>query len=175
MRSKTPAYRLSFCALLAALGTAFMLAGNLIPILTYVSPLAASLTLIPVLTEFGKKYAWMTWAVTAALALILCTDREAAFFYLFVGYYPIIRPDLNRIRSKPARILAKLGVFSAGIALMVLSLTFVVGVQDIREELWLNIAFYVMMVGLMFLFDRTYAAMTVFYEKRLRRALVRKG
>ncbi|MER2151319.1 MAG: hypothetical protein ABS901_06125 [Candidatus Limivicinus sp.] len=173
MNRKSSAYQIAFCALLAALGTAFMLSSNLIPVLTYVSPMLASLTLIPVLREFGKKYAWMTWAVTTALALMICADREAAFFYLFVGYYPIIKPDLDRIRSKPARILAKLAVFTAGITLMVLCLLFVVGLTDIREEPWLNLVFYVMMIVMMFLFDRACASMTVLYEKRLRRVLMR--
>ena len=173
MSGKTHAYRISFCALMSALGTAFMLASNVIPILTYVSPLMVSLTLIPVLYEFGKKYAWMTWAVTTALALILCADREAALFCLFVGYYPIVRPDLERIRSRPARVLAKLAFFAAAITLMVLSLTFVIGINDIKEQLWLNLAFYVLMVGVMFLFDRTYGAMAILYEKRLRRLLTR--
>lgn len=172
---KTPAYRLSFCALMAALGTAFLLAGNLIPVLTYVSPLLASLTLIPVLYEFGKKYAWMTWAVTAALALILCADREEALFYLFIGYYPIIKPDLDRIRPKAGRVLAKLAVFAAAITVMALCLTFVIGVSDLREEFWLNAVFYVLMIGVLFLFDRSYASMTALYERRLRRLLVRRG
>ena len=173
MNRESPAYRIAFCALLAALGTAFMLSSNLIPVLTYVSPMLASLTLIPVLREFGKKYAWMTWAVTTVLALMLCADREAAFFYLFIGYYPIIKPSLDRIRSGPARILAKLAVFAAGITLMVLSLLFLVGMNDIREEMWWNTAFYMMMIAVMFLFDRTYALMTMLYEKRLRRVLMR--
>ena len=55
------AFRLSLSALMAALGTVLMLSSNLIPVLTYVAPMLASLTLIPILTEFGKKYAWMTW------------------------------------------------------------------------------------------------------------------
>ena len=75
------AFRISLSALMAALGVVIMLISNLIPVLTYVAPLTASLTLIPVLVEFGRKYAWMTWCVTAALALLLCADREAAFFY----------------------------------------------------------------------------------------------
>ena len=175
MRRKNSAYRISLCALMAALGTALMLCSNLIPILTYVSPLLASLTLIPVLYEFGKKYAWMTWAVTAGLALMLCADREAAFFYLFIGYYPIIKPDLDRIKTKSLRAAAKLAVFAAAISMMVLVLTFVVGVTDIRAEIWLNVIFYVMMIGVMFLFDRTYGAMAILYEKRLRRLLMRGG
>lgn len=160
---------------MAALGTAFMLTGNLIPVLTYVSPMLAGLTLIPVLYEFGKKYAWMTWAVTAALSLMLCADREEAFFYLFIGFYPIIRPDLDRIRSRPLRFLAKLAVFAASTACMVLILLFVVGMNDIREEIWLSVLFYAMMLVVMFLYDRTCRVMTLVYEKRLRRLLIRRG
>ncbi len=160
MRYRNTAYRTSFCALMAALGAAFMLTGNLIPVLTYVSPMLAGMTLIPVLYEFGKKSAWMTWAVTAALAMMLCADREEAFFYLFTGFYPIIKPDLDRIRSKSLRFLAKLAVFTVSIACMVLILLFVVGMTDIREELWLSLLFYAMMIGLMFLYDRTCAVMT---------------
>jgi hypothetical protein len=160
---------------MAALGAAFMLTGNLIPVLTYVSPMLAGMTLIPVLYEFGKKSAWMTWAVTAALAMMLCADREEAFFYLFTGFYPIIKPDLDRIRSKSLRFLAKLVVFTVSIACMVLILLFVVGMTDIREELWLSLLFYAMMIGLMFLYDRTCGVMTLVYEKRLRRLLIRRG
>ena len=107
------AFRLSLSALMAALGTVLMLSSNLIPVLTYVAPMLASLTLIPILTEFGKKYAWMTWGVTAGLALLLCADREAAFFYLFIGWYPILKPKLDRIPSRPVRILSKLALFTA--------------------------------------------------------------
>ena len=134
MRYRNTAYRTSFCELMAALGAAFMLTGNLIPVLTYVSPMLAGMTLIPVLYEFGKKSAWMTWAVTAALAMMLCADREEAFFYLFTGFYPIIKPDLDRIRSKSLRFLAKLAVFTVSIACMVLILLFVVGMTDIRAQ-----------------------------------------
>ena len=56
---------------------------------------------------------------------------------------------------------------------MVLCLLFVVGLTDIREEPWLNLVFYVMMIVMMFLFDRACASMTVLYEKRLRRVLMR--
>ena len=58
---------------------------------------------------------------------------------------------------------------------MVLILLFVVGMTDIREELWLSMLFYAMMIGLMFLYDRTCAVMTLVYEKRLRRLLIRRG
>ena len=46
-----PAYSVALCALLSALGVAVMLAAGLLPVLTYCSPLVASLFLIPVLRE----------------------------------------------------------------------------------------------------------------------------
>ena len=173
MRKDNTSYEIAICALMAALAIVFMLLSSLIPVLTYVSPMLASLTLIPVLYESGKKYAWMTWGVTTALALMLCADREAALFSLFLGYYPIIKPGLDRIKTKPHRVMTKLVVFTTAISFMVLTLTFAVGLNDLKEDLWLNIAFYTMMIAVLFLFDRTYSSMTVLYEKRLRRLLVR--
>ncbi len=168
------AFRLSLSALMAALGTVLMLSSNLIPVLTYVAPMLASLTLIPILTEFGKKYAWMTWTVTALLALLLCADREAAFFYLFIGWYPILKPALDRIPSRPLRILTKLALFTLVFMLLFVLLAFVMGLEDMKSEMLLSIVVYAMLVAIMLLFDRVYERMALLYEKRLRDRLIRK-
>ena len=173
-QNSTLAFRLSLSALMAALGAVIMLSSSLIPVLTYVAPMLASLTLLPVLREFGRKNAWMTWCVTALLALLLCADREAAFFYLFIGYYPILKPDLDRIRSKPARILAKLVLFTLVFLLLFVLLTFVLGLEDMKSEMLLSIIVYAMLVVTMMLFDRVYTGTAVLYEKKLRGRLVRK-
>ena len=146
----------------------------MIPVLTYVAPMLASLTLIPILAEFGRKYAWMTWFVTAALALLLCADREAAFFYLFIGYYPILKPRLDSIRSKPMRIAAKLALFTTVFLLLFLLLTFVLGLEDMKSEMLLSLIVYGMLVFTMLLFDRVYDRVAVLYVKRLRNNLIRK-
>ncbi len=159
--------------MMAALGTALMLSSSLIPILTYAAPMLASLTLLPVLFEFGKKYGWMTWKVTALLALMLCADREAAFFWVFIGWYPILKPTLDRIRSKPFRILAKLAVFTGAFLLLFLILAFVLGLEDFRGELLLSAAVYAMLILAMLLFDRVYERAVILYAVRLRNKLIR--
>ena len=63
--NKGQAYTVAFCSLMAALGAVLMLTGGLIPVMTYCSPLMAGVLLIPVLREFGKKWAWLVWLVTA--------------------------------------------------------------------------------------------------------------
>ena len=168
------AFRLALSAMMAALGTVLMLSSNLIPVLTYVAPMLASLTLIPVLTEFGKKYAWMTWGVTALLALLLCADREAAFFYLFIGWYPILKPTLDHISSGAIRILSKFLLFTLVFVLLFVLLTFVMGLEDMKSEMLLSIAVYAMLVATMLLYDRMYERMALLYERRLRDRLIRK-
>ena len=120
MDSKThkASWALAFCALMAALGAAAMATGGLIPVATYCSPMIAAVLLLPVMSELGDRWAWMTWAMTALLALLLSLDREAAFLYLFVGYYPILRPYLDAVKAAPMRFLLKLLFFTLTLGAM---------------------------------------------------------
>ena len=172
-RNKRPAFAVAFCALTAALGAAAMLASGLIPVLTYCSPMAAGILLIPVLWEFGRKQAWMTWAVTAALSLLLCADKEAAFFYLFLGYYPILRRSLDRVGPKVPRFLLKLGFFALALGLMYGILIFVLHLDAVLNDLGavsmaVNLALYAALVAVMLVFDRALEGMTRLYGSRLR-------
>ena len=169
---KNSAYPIALCSLLAALGVAVMLAAGLIPVLTYCSPLIAMIFLIPVLDEFGKGRAWMTWAVTAALSLMLCADKEAAFFYLFLGYYPIIKPFFDRL-GKVAGRLAKLAFFALAFAVMYGLILFVLGLDIDIEGPGFMAVIYVCLIGVMMLTDVTLGRMAIVYQRRLRKYLHR--
>ncbi len=174
MKRSRPAFRLALCSLLAALGAVIMMSGGLVPILTYCSPLVAGLLMIFVLREYGMKQAWMTWAVTAILSLILCPDRESAFFYVFMGCYPMIREMLGRIGSKPIRFLAKICFICAMLALMYTLLLFVLRMDALTEELnsmgtALRIGFFAGMLAVMLLYDRAICAISRLYGKRRRK------
>ena len=81
LENKRQVFALAFCSLMAALGAALMLVGGVIPVMTYCSPLIAGVLLIPVLREYGGRWAWLVWLVTALLSLILSADKEAALLY----------------------------------------------------------------------------------------------
>ena len=98
-------------AVMAAAGTALMLLGGVIPVFTYVSPLLASLFLIPVEHAAGRKAAAAVWVITSVLTLLLGADKEAAFFYVFFGWYPLMKPVLDRIRGRRLRLLIKFLLF----------------------------------------------------------------
>lgn len=171
--AKRQSYTVAFCALMAALGTALMTTGGLIPIATYCSPLLAGILLLPVLYEFGRREGWMVWAVTAALSLILSPDKEAGSMYLFLGWYPILKPAFDRIRPAALRFFSKLAVFTLAFAAMYALLCFVFqldeAVEEMRElSLVLNLALDGLLVVVMLIYDFLLGRLWLLYHFRLR-------
>ena len=151
------AHKISFCSLMAAIGVVFMLAANFIPLLTYISPFLAGFPLIAAVVRHGKKYAWMTWTVTAVLSMIICTDRSCAIFYLFIGYYPILKPDIEQLPTKLKQILAKLLLFVTVFELRFLLSTYISGLDEFSGRVWwMNPIYVTIFVAAMFAFDSSY-------------------
>lgn len=172
-QSREASARIAFCGLVAALSVTLMLSGGLIPVATYCSPMAAGVLLLGVLLEFGQRTAWTTYAATAIISLLLGTDKEAAFFYLFMGYYPIVKWSLERIRNRPLRFFTKAAYFSISVILMYLILGYLFNMQAIVEEfsqmgIWLSAAFLVLFVLCMFLYDRLLFPLVLLYVNRLK-------
>lgn len=171
--AKRQSYTIAFCALMAALGTALMTTGGLIPIATYCSPLLAGILLLPVLYEFGKREGWMVWAATAALSLILSPDKEAGSMYLFLGWYPILKPAFDGIRPRTLSYLAKIAVFTLAFAAMYALLYFVFQLDQVIEDmqelsLMLNLALDGLLVVVMLLYDFILGRLWLLYHYRLR-------
>lgn len=172
-RQTRGSFKLAFCSLMAALGTGLMMTGGLIPVLTYCSPLLAGVLLIPVLREYGARWALLVWAVTALLCLMLCTDKEAAFFYLFLGYYPVLKRALDRVKPRGLALAAKLAFFALSIGAMYALIAFVfrldVGLEELEDlGRFAAAAFYVLLTVTMLIYDRALTSLAILYEYRLR-------
>ena len=182
MRKQSIAFPLAFGALLAALGAALMAAGGLIPIATYCSPLLAALLLIPAVQEGGRRLGWSVWAVTAALSLMLSVDKEAAAMYVFLGWYPLVKPALDRLRPRLLGRAVKLGLFLLAFAAMYALLVFLFRLESVIEELGavslaVNLLYFALMLVVMLLYDFILSRLAPLYLYRLRPRLLagRKG
>ena len=157
--------------MIAALGSVVMLSGGLIPVFTYCSPLIASILLVSVLEEYSPAEAWMVWAVTAVLSLLIGIDKEASFFYVFLGWYPIMKPALDRIPGRIVRLLIKTLIFLAAIGAMYAMICFVFQLSEVLSSFspvfWINLLFFAALVLVMLLFDRTLAGLHRFYRMRI--------
>ncbi len=171
--AKKRSWAIAFCALMAALGAALMAAGGLIPAATYCSPMIASVLLLPVMSELGNRDAWLTWAVTSLLAMLLSIDREAAFLYLFVGYYPILRPYLDAVKAAPLRFLVKLLFFTLTLGLMYALILWVFQLEAVLEDFggfsfWMSVGFFAALVAVMMIYDMALSRLHLYWLLRLR-------
>ena len=101
MQSKrTPASVIALGGVMAALAVVIMSLGGLIPVATYVCPMLCALLLQLVLKLCGSRIAWAWYGAVAILGLLMSPDKEAAAVFVFLGYYPIVKPWLDRRRAK---------------------------------------------------------------------------
>ena len=85
----------------AALAVVLLFLGGIIPIGTFAGPMLASLLLLPLRRDFSAGLCVGWYAVVSVLGVGFCPDRETAFFFVFLGWYPIIKPKLDRLRFLP--------------------------------------------------------------------------
>ena len=98
--------------MLTAAAVVIMCLGSIIPVNTYVCPVAAILIMGPVIKNCGKKIGLCYYLAVAILSALIAPDKEAAFIYVFLGYYPLIQPLFRRIQPKLLRLIAKLAFFT---------------------------------------------------------------
>lgn len=85
---------------MAALAVVIMSMGSMIPVATYVCPMLCMLILQFVLSSCGSRVSWAWYGAVAILSLLLAPDKEAAAVFVFLGYYPIIKPWMDRRKGK---------------------------------------------------------------------------
>lgn len=117
--------------MLAAVALVIMCLGGLIPLATYICPMLCAIVQFVVLQYCGRKLAWVWFAVVAVLCLLMGPDKEAAAVFLMLGYYPIVKPVLERSR---ARWLWKLLLFNGSVVLLYSLLIHLFGLRDVASD-----------------------------------------
>ena len=172
-QSRKESRKIAFCGLMVALSVTLMLTGGLIPIATYCAPMASGILLLPIMLEYGKKSAWTSYVAVSLITLLLGADKEAAFFYLFLGYYPLLKWEIERIIKPKLRLPCKLLVFNLSIVVMYLILGFLLNMQALVQEFsqmgaMLLIAFLLMLNVCLLLYDRLLFPLIFLYVNKIK-------
>ena len=132
MQSKrTPSSVIALGGVLAALAVVLMAMGTLIPVATYACPVLCCMLLQVVLFHCGRRIAWAWYGAVSILCVLLAPDKEAAAVFVFIGYYPIIKPRLDKTRLSK---LWKGLLFNAVILTMYMLLIKLFGMEQIAAE-----------------------------------------
>lgn len=129
MRSK--AYPVALGGMLAAVAVVLMSIGTILPIATYAAPVLCMLLGQVVLKLCGSRIAWAWYGAVTVLSLLMAPDKEAAAVFAVLGYYPIVKPKLDRLKLPW---LWKGALFNGSILLMYWILLNLIGVSQLIEE-----------------------------------------
>ena len=131
----TTAKELALGGMFTALGVVLLCLGGVVPLALYACPILASAVLLPVRERCSKRVAWNCYAAIAILGTLLGPDKEASMLFVFLGYYPLIKPKFDTIRSRALRLSAKLllAIFAVGADYLIL--LFVLRLDAVTQEL----------------------------------------
>ena len=115
----------------AALAVTIMSMGGLIPVATFVCPMFCMILLRLVNQLCGRRTGWAWYGAVAILSVLLGPDKEAAAVFVFLGYYPILKPGLDKMK---APVFWKLLLFNAAIVVMYFLLIRLFGMEQIASE-----------------------------------------
>lgn len=116
---------------MAALAVVIMCMGTLIPVATFICPMACMVLQTLVKKKAGTRIAWAWYGAVGLLSLLLAPDKEAAAVFVFLGYYPIIKPWVDRRRMA---VVWKLLLFNVSILAMYGILIHLLGLQHVAED-----------------------------------------
>ena len=128
---RTPAYSIALGGLLAALALVVMNLGTVIPVATYICPMVCMILLQVVGKTCGNRIAWAWYGAVALLSALMAPDKEAAAVFVALGYYPILKPRLDK-RKLPW--LWKGLLFNVVILIMYWLLIHLFGLAALAEE-----------------------------------------
>ena len=107
--------KIAVCAMMAAQCVVLMVLGAALGIGMYLAPMLAGACLVPVGKKWGTRYQLMLWAAISLLCLMLVSDVEENLMFLgFFGWYPALRPVLERVR-KGLRLALKVLIFNGAV------------------------------------------------------------
>ena len=146
---KKKSKRIAVCGVMAALGVVIMMLGAFLGVGTYLAPMLVGVCLIPVGREWGARYQILLWIAISLLCLMLVSDPEENLMFLgLFGWYPVVRPVLQKL-PPVLRGIVKLLLFNVAVIALELLVLLVLAPESIGTALTVlllvlgNVTFFV--------------------------------
>lgn len=132
---KKKSYNVTLCGIIAAISTMCMFFTGVMPLLSYTLPALSGAVLAVIVIEINKKWALLTYVAVSLLSVFLTPDKEAAtLFVMFLGYYPILKSTLEKVKFKTLELLLKVLCFNVAIFVSYQLIIKIFGMNELIEE-----------------------------------------
>ena len=161
----------AFCGMAAALSVALMFAGSLFYIFAYAVPLVLGIIVFMIHKTFGKGYAFYVYLAVSILSILFVPDKETALMYaLFFGYYPIIKPSIEKIKVKVLPFLLKLLLFNFSVFVIELLCVKAFGIPFFEDGVFSKslLIFFAVAMNLCFvMYEGFLKNLKILYERKI--------
>lgn len=130
------AFRIAFGGIIAALCIVLMLCTGLFPFATLALPAIAGVLLVPIVVEFGVKWAYLAFAAVSVISFFITPDPSAMLmFVFFFGYYPIAKSSIERIRKNMLEWALKFLIANAALIILFFLARWFLGLTEIMPDI----------------------------------------
>lgn len=165
--------KITFCAMMAALATSFMLL-SYFPYLTYAIPAIAGLFIMVLVIEIDCKWAFAGYLASAFLVFLFAEPESKLMYICLFGYYPILKAGIEKMGKPIIEWILKLAVFTVAVAAVyyVLAGVFGISLNDMGDFGKYGIVFLLIFGAAVFVFyDIAVSRMASMYMRVLHRKL----
>jgi hypothetical protein len=111
---KKTAFGIAFGGVLAAVSVILIMLGAVFPYISLALAAAAGVLLVTAVFEIGAGGSLLIYAAVGVTAMLLAPSKDAAIFYIFFfGHYPVIKSQIERLKSKILQWVVKLLLLNA--------------------------------------------------------------
>ena len=167
--------KVALCAVISALSVVIMLV-SYFPYFTYAVPAVAGLFMMIPLIEIGTKYAFLCYISSGIISLIIAEPESALLYVCLLGFYPVLKAVIEKIKKPVLEWALKIAVFNAAVILVYLGLSFVfkISVDDFGALGKYGAYIFLLMGNAVFIvYDFAISRMAVVYISRLHKQINR--
>ena len=159
--------KITFCAVVSAL-IAVVMSASLVPNITFAVPAIAGLFIISVFAEIGAVWAFGTFFVSAILSFFIADKTSFILFVCFFGFYPVLKPLIERTKSRITEWILKFFVFNlSAFCLYIIEIL----LFDFKLKLWPLTAIWLAGNVAFILYDVAVSRIALFYYARIHSAV----
>lgn len=125
MKDKT-SFKVALGGICTAVCLMVMFCSSFLPMLDYTIPTFAGFMMVVMTVEVNSRWAVATYVAVSLLCIFVTPNYEASLlFILFMGYYPILKYNLDRSKNKVVSWIIKLAVFNVAVIIFFLAFQYI--------------------------------------------------